>query len=472
MGRIRADPIRANPLHPRHPRSMEGVFQELTMTTSRRARRDFLRASVGTLAASSLFPYLSDAQAPAQPRPRSPNDRFRIGAIGMRYQGSVITAKAVAHGDVVAICDVDRHVAEQAKASFGSTAALYEDYRKMLERKDLDVVLIATPDHWHTAMAIAACQAGKDVFCEKPLTLTIDEGKLLCRVVRETQRVFQVGTWQRSDINFRLACELVQAGRIGQLRRVTAVSDKNPTGGPFRSTEPPAHFNWDLWQGQTPNVPYIPERSHYTFRWWSEYSGGKMTDWGAHHIDIAHWAMGVQYAGPLEIEGRATFPNITNGYNVPSAYEARLTYPGGVELLIRDHGPNGITFEGDKGHLFVERGRIAGPAVDALKEDPLPRDRFQLYAHDNASSPTRTGKLASLINHMENFFECVRTRNVRTISDVVSQHRSVSACHLANIALRLGRKLKWDPAKEQFVGDEEANRLLSRPQRKGYEIRI
>jgi predicted dehydrogenase len=439
------------------------------MTGSRRGRRDFLRASLGAVAVSPLYPYLAAAGA-ATPAARSPNDRFRLGVIGLRYQGSVIANKALPFGDVVAVCDVDRDVADQAKASFGSEATIYEDYRKLLDRPDVDVVLIATPDHWHTAMAVAACRAGKDVYCEKPLTLTIDEGKLLCKVVRETGRVFQVGTWQRSDINFRLAAEMIRAGRIGQLRRVTAVCGKNPKGGPFTPSAPPPNLNWDLWQGQTPAVPYIHQRCHYTFRWWTEYSGGKMTDWGAHHIDIAQWALGHQYTGPVRVEGKATFPTVPNGYNVSTDHYVKMTYADGVTLEVLDRGKGGITFEGDKGTLFVDRGALAGPAVDALKADPLPRDKFRLYAHDNPSAPDRTGKLASLMNHMDNFFDCVRARRTATISDVVSQHRSATACHLANIAMRLGRPLTWDPDGEAFAGDDEANGHLRREPRKGYEI--
>jgi len=444
------------------------------MTLSRKHRRAFLRASAAALAGTALAPYITSAAFEQAPPVKAKNDRLRIGAIGLRYQGSVITEKALAHGDLVAVCDVDRNVAEQARASFGSTATIYEDYRKLLERKDIDVVLIATPDHWHTAMLIAACQAGKDVYCEKPLTLTVDEGKLLSQVVRATGRVVQVGTWQRSDINFRLACELVRAGRVGKLRTVTVKLDRNPSGGPFASSAPPKNLNWDLWQGQTPAVPYVHERCHYTFRWWQEYSGGKMTDWGTHHMDIAHWAMGVQHTGPLSVEGQATYPKTPNGYNLPLTYRAHLAYPGGIDLHILDTAANGqttITFEGDQSSLTVGRRVLTGPAVAALKDDPLPRERFALYGHDDLNLPTRTDKLASLVNHMDNFFACVKTRNRETLSDVVSQHRSVSACHLANISMRLGRKLKWNPDQEVFIGDDEANRHLSREQRKGFEIK-
>ena len=217
-------------------------------------------------------------------------------------------AKRSAHGDIVAIADVDREIADKAKAEFGGKADIYENYRDLLARDDIDVVTIGTPDHWHASMLIDACRAGKDVYCEKPLTLTIDEGKAILKAVKETGAVVQVGTWQRSDSRFRLACELVRQGRIGKLRRVSIVLGKNVAGGPFAVTDPPPYFNWDLWQGPTPSVPYIKERSHYTFRWWYEYSGGQMTDWGRTHLDIAQWGMGRQYSGPVEIEGAADFP--------------------------------------------------------------------------------------------------------------------------------------------------------------------
>jgi predicted dehydrogenase len=416
-----------------------------------------------------MVPYIFTAAAEESSKPKAKNDRFRIGAIGMRYQGSVVADKAVAHGDVVAICDVDREIAEKAKSHFGSKADLYEDYRKMLDRKDLDVITIGTPDHWHTAIVIAACQAGKDVYCEKPLTLTIDEGKLLCKVVHETGRVVQVGSWQRSDNNFRLGCELVRAGRIGKLQKVSVVLGKNLQGGPFPLETPPSNLNWDLWQGQTPAVSYIKQRCHFTFRWWYEYSGGQMTDWGAHHLDIAQWGIGLDHSGPVEIDGRATFPKVPNGYNVATSFQARYVYANGVELTVVDNGRNGVMFEGSEGHLFVNRGTVSGLPVDRLKDQPFPREHYKLYAHDNLSRPPRTGKLDAIINHMGNFFDCVKTRQT-PLSDVVSQHRSVSVCHLGNISMRLGRKLKWDPQGERFVNDEEANAHLSRKQRSPYEV--
>jgi predicted dehydrogenase len=428
-------------------------------------RREFLTTAVSSAAGLGFGVTFYEPAYSVQKKPRFKSERLGIGAIGMRYQGSVITQKAVAHGDVVAIADVDRHVREQARASFGSTPRIFEDYRDLLKRKDVDVVLIAAPDHWHTKMLIDACRAGKDVYCEKPLTLTIDEGKLIRNVIKETRGIVQVGTWQRSDFRFRLAAEMVRAGRIGKLVRVTCTTDRNPTGGPFETRPVPKHFNWDLWQGQTPAVPYIPERSHYTFRWWYEYSGGKMTDWGAHHIDIAQWAIN---SLPVAVTGKATLPKIKNGYNVASDFSAEITYANDVDLLIRDHGRNGILFDGEEGRLFVNRGKIDGKPVHQLKEKPLPREKYVLY-QDNVSRPPRHGKLEAIISHMGNFFDCIASRKT-PISDVDSQHRSVSTCHLANISMRLGRKLNWDPKAETFVGDKEADAWLKREQRKGFEI--
>jgi predicted dehydrogenase len=381
----------------------------------------------------------------------------------------VITEKALAEADVVAIADVDRQIAEKAREQFGGKADLCEDYRRLLDRPDLDVVMIGTPDHWHAAMVVDCCRAGKDLYVEKPLTLTIDEGKLLRKVVAETGRVVQVGSWQRSDWRFRLACEMVRAGRVGKLEKITVTLGKNATGGPFASQPLPAHLNWNLWQGQTPDVAYVPQRCHYTFRWWQEYSGGQMTDWGAHHVDIAQWGAGLQHSGPVEFDGQADYPGMPGGYNVPVNFSARMRYADGVELVILDEGRNGVMFEGSTGRIFVNRGTLAGVPVDRLQDEPLAREKFTLYDFDNLARPPRAGKLEAIINHMGNFFDCVRSRKT-PISDVASQHRSITVCHAANISMRLGRKLRWDAESEHFLADDEANRHLARPRRRGFEI--
>jgi len=439
------------------------------MFTASKSRRHFLKESVSLAAAGFFIPYTSLTRAAESAARRSANERFRIGSIGMRYQGSVIADKAQAHGDIVAICDVDRDIAEKAKAQFGGKADLYEDYHELIQRPDIDVITIGTPDHWHTAMVVDACRAGKDVYCEKPLTLTIDEGKILRRVVKETGRVVQVGSWQRSDSRFRLACELVRDGRIGKLQRVTVVLGKNVQGGPFQVQSPPVNLNWDLWQGQTPHVPYLAERSHYTFRWWYEYSGGQMTDWGAHHLDIAQWGMGMDASGPVKIEGTAKFPHVENGYNVATDFSCKYHYANGVELTVLDEGRNGVLFEGDAGRIFVNRGAVSGKAVEDLATQPFAAGDFQLYAHDNHSRPERAGKLDAIINHMGNFFDCVQSRHL-PISNVDSQHRSVSVCHLGNISMRLGRPLQWNPETENFVDDAEAQTWLQREQRAPFTV--
>ncbi len=372
-------------------------------------RRDALRLS-GLAATGALLAPIGakPGWSAEQQASKSPNERWRIGSIGMRYQGSVITREAEAFGDVVAISDVDRHVREQARASFGSTPKIYENYLDMLEKAKLDVVLIATPDHWHTKMLIDSVRAGFDVYCEKPLTLTISEGTAILRAVEETGAVVQVGSWQRSDFRFRQAVELVHAGRIGKLRRVTCVTDKNPSGGPFETRPVPSHFNWDLWQGQTPNVPYIPERSHYTFRWWYEYSGGKMTDWGAHHLDIGQWGiLGNELTGPVKIEGRAVYPDIPNGYNVATEFYAKYTYANGVTMEAYDRPVDycpgrGILFEGEQGKIFVSRSTITGQLNVPLKERAFPVSEYQLY-RDNPALPERKGTIDAIKNHTANF---------------------------------------------------------------------
>ena len=438
-------------------------------TLSKATRRGFLAGSSAAVAAGllpgSLAPTVFASPIDGADKPKPKVERLGVGAIGLRYQGSVIAHKAAMYGDIVAVCDVDKNVRDTAKAAFGSTPRHFEDYRDLLARKDVDVVTIGTPDHWHTKMIVDACRAGKDVYCEKPLTLTIDEGKLLTRVVKETGRVVQVGSWQRSDSRFRQAVEMVHQGRLGQLRTVEVVLGKNKLGGPFEPRPVPGNFNWNLWQGQTPDTQYVEERSHYTFRWWYEYSGGQMTDWGAHHLDIAQWAIG---SLPVKISGQAKYPADHGGFNVAVDFDAAYQYANGVTLTVKDTGRNGILFTGERGRIFVNRGVVQGKPIEELTQNPLPRESWGGYGHDNLERPLRAGKLDAIVNHMGNFFDCVQSRK-QPISDVNSQHRSVSTCHLGNIAMRVGRDLNWDPQVEEFIDDAEANSHLKREQRSGFE---
>ena len=410
------------------------------------------------------------------------NDRPRFGAIGLGGQGCGLADGAREFADLVACCDVDRRRADRYAA--GKQTAVDDDFRRLLDRPDVDLVTIATPDHWHAAIALRALHAGKDVYCEKPLTLTIDEGKLLRAAVAKTGRVLQVGTQQRSTGPFLKALALVRRGRLGKVRRAVCAIGAGPRGGPFPTAPPPPGLNWDFWLGQAPEVPYVKQRCHYQFRWWLEYSGGKLTDWGAHHVDIAQWGLGKDHTGPVAIEGRGEYPRGENCFNTVIAFRCVLTFADGVEIEVR-HGPgqgvwfdpvplpstaavpdvrqgldNGIWFQGDQGQLFVNRKKLVGQAVDELtsQDDGWLGDAIaELYRG------MRPG------NHMANFFACVRERR-QPISDVVTHHRTVSSCHLANLAMRLGRRLTWDPEREDFLNDAEATALLRRPQRKGYTL--
>ncbi len=436
------------------------------MTSPQQSRRAFLGTST-RLAASSAFaaPMLALNQAA---RGEAKNDRPQVAAIGVGWtpertaRGTRIAKHATKFADVVAVCDVDRRAAEHGKEAITEgKAKVYENYQDVLARDDIDAVIIGTPDHWHTKIAIEAMKSGRDVYCEKPLTLTIDEGKLICKVVRETKRVFQVGTQQRTEFggNFLTAVALAREGRAGKIQRVTVAIGPGMIGGPFKVSEPPPELNWNLWLGQAPKVPYIKERCHRMFRWWYEYSGGKITDWGAHHVDIAQWGIGMENSGPVSVEGIATLPRIPNGYNTATAYDIIIRYPNGVEMNITHWGEKGVTFIGDKDQFYVCRKGMSGKPTKEIKKNPLPEGAIEKL--------TRGQRIGS---HMRNFFDCVKTRET-PISDVFTHHRSLTTCHLANLCLRLGRKLTWDPEKEQIVGDDVANAMLKRRQREGFEIK-
>jgi len=430
-------------------------------------RRDFLKTSSAAAAVSSMASLWWATASSGVEKSPSPQDRPRFAAIGVGDEGRAITSVkgaewwrgkgACAFADLVVVCDVDRRRAEAVQAAYGGKAAIFEDYRRVLDRRDVEAVVIATPDHWHAAIAIAAMRAGKDVYCEKPLALTIHEGKLLCKVAQQTGAVFQVGSQQRSDARFRLAVELVRNGRLGKLRRVLikVPEQHGKHGGPFAAKPVPPELNWDFWLGQAPWADYCPERCHHLFRGWYEYSGGLVTDWGAHHLDIVHWAMDCDDSGPVRIDGKGTLPHIPGGMNVPLTFAIDFVYPNGVPVHYRsDMQENGILFEGDRGRIFVNRGKITGKPVEELAEHPLPGDAIRVEKSDN---------------HMENFFACVKSRK-KPIAGVVAGHRTATALHLANISIRLGRKLAWDPVKEMIPGDDEANGWLDRPRRKGYPL--
>ena len=429
-------------------------------------RRSFLKYSAsGAILSTLSFPYIGKAQ-------QSANERLRFGAIGVGGRGAGIANSARRLSDIVAVCDLDTQRIDRVNKSLAQGKAKgYEDYRKILDRKDIDFVTIGTTDHWHSRIAIHAMQAGKDVYCEKPLTLTIEEGKQICKVTKETGRVFQVGTQQRSmEEKFLTAIGIIREGRIGKIKKVTCNIGGGPKGGPFKKSDPPSNIDWNMWLGQAPLVDYIKERCHYQFRWWYEYSGGKMTDWGAHHVDIAQWAMqqdgvgqGVLSLEPIigehPIPLKNGMPTKDDHYNTSHNFHIKCMFPKKMEMNIVSQSKegNGILFEGTKGNLFVSRGKLTGPSVDELKEKPL-----------SAQTILDVYKGKKTTNHMENFFECMKDRS-DPISDVYTHHNAMTTCHLANISIRLGRKLKWNPKKEQIIGDDDANQWQGREQRKGFE---
>lgn len=428
------------------------------------SRRQFLRTSAAFTASTTLPKWFLEETVQAATKPPGPNDRPGIVLIGCGGRGRGVAREAAQHGQILAVCDVDDANLAMAQKLWPE-ARLYKDFRKALDRDDLHIVVNGTPDHWHTFVNLAAARAGKDIYSEKPLTLTVDEGKRLVKVIRETSRVLQTGSQQRSDKNFRLACELVRNGRIGKLRHVNVWLPHGRREGPFEKTPAPAGLDWDMWLGQTPKTDYVKEKCHVTFRYFWEFSGGTMTDWGAHHHDITLWGMGCERSGPVSIEGQSLVPMIPGGFTAASEYAVLYTYANGVTQLTRStHGngwngsvtdqtaqQHGVRFEGSEGWIFVTRGKIEASQPDLLTT-PLPASAKRLYPSDN---------------HMKNFFDCVRSRQ-QPICDVEIGHRSASVCHLGVIAMRLGRALKWNPEREQFVGDQEANAWLAREQRKSW----
>lgn len=444
------------------------------MKTFHVTRRSFLKRCSLMAAASGLPLWfveqqLAAAAEPAKPKP-SANDRPGVALIGCGSQGTRDAQNAASWGDVLAVCDVDTaHAEESAKKLTveGKTPPrIYTDFRRVLERPDVHVLVNGTPDHWHTLVNLGATKAKKDVYAEKPLTLTIDEGRRLVVAVKQSGIVLQTGTQQRSSQRFRLACELVRNGRIGKLQAANVWLPAGLREGPFKTAPVPATLNWDFWQGQAPRTDYVTERCHKTFRFWYDYSGGTMTDWGAHHNDIAYWAIGL--LAPREVESRILAQPIPGGYDTFSEYEVNYTYANGTRLNIRTtkddsiYGAkvnangqrNGIRFEGTDGWIWVNRDGISASEPERLKT-PLPENAVRLY---NSS------------NHMENFMDCVRSRQL-PICDVETGHRSATMCHLGAISMRTGRKLTWDSKAEKFVGEfaREANRHVQRELRAPYD---
>ncbi|MEM6472602.1 MAG: Gfo/Idh/MocA family oxidoreductase [Planctomycetota bacterium] len=444
----------------------------MRVSASRSDRRSFLKTTGAVAAGGSVayFPWTEKAFAN-----RSKNDRPLIGGIGLGGMGMGDCRGHARFGDIVAVADVDQKHADRAKADeqIGKGKAdVYADYRELLDRKDIDVVSIATPDHWHVKIAVEALMAGKHVFCQKPLTLTLEENQLIrnaCK--RYPDQVFFVGTQQRSSQDkFLRAVNMVQKGILGDITKITVGINGGSVGGPFKKSDPPKNLNWDVWLGQAPMVDYIRQRCHGSFRWWYEYSGGKFTDWGAHHVDIATWAIGEdkQGMGPIEFDGTDAdhpvdfengYPTVDDAYNTAHDYAVICKFASGIEMNVTSRGDNGILFEGTKGRIFVSRGKITGlPIEENWDKDAYDdSDRIRLYKDKPAEG------------HKNNFYRCIAEGGL-PVSDVYSHVQSMNTCHLAAIAARLGRSIKWDAKAEAIVGDEQAAEFFARKPRDGYEI--
>jgi predicted dehydrogenase len=455
------------------------------------SRRKALGVAAAGLGASSVvaagFPSIVPA---AVLGPNAPSKRVNVGAIGTGRISRTHDMPGVwkhDHARIVAVCDLDSGRMEDAKTLVngyyaGKTGRPYDgvrgylDYEALLGDKDVDAVLVSTPDHWHAIPAIAAVRAGKDVYLQKPASLTIAEGRALSNAVHASGRIFQIGSQQRSSPQFRYAAELVRNGRIGQLKTVLVGLPGDPSGDEEPEMPVPKNLNYERWLGSTPWVYYTEKRVHpqggYDRPGWlrcEQFGAGMITGWGAHHIDSAHWAMDTEYTGPIEISGTAEFPK-KGLWNVHGPFKTEGTYANGVRMVVSGELPNGIRFEGTEGWIFVSRGNEA-----VTPSDPVARlkDAQALAASDPRIITSAIGPdevhLYESADHHGNWLECVRSRR-QTIAPVEVAHRSCSACLLHHIAMKTRRTLHWDPVRERFKDDDEANAMLSRPQRWPYAI--
>ena len=450
-------------------------------------RRRFLKKAGGLAAGAIGFPYIVQPCALGKAGSIAPSERITIGLIGMGGRGIADMWPLLEKTDarIIAVCDVDTNHRSRARdiinKSYGAgDCAAYNDFRELLERKDIDAVLIATPDHWHALISIAAAKAGKDIYCEKPLAYSVAEGRAICDAVAKYGVVWQTGSQQRSERNFRRACELVRNGRIGRVHTIrVGLPYGNGFSGGGRVLEPdftkpapvPDSFDYDMWLGPAPSAPYCPGRCHVHWRWVSDYAGGQITDWAGHHCDIAQWAMGTEYTSPVEIAGSGTLPAGLDGlYDTVESYRFVCKYTEGFTVIVSDSRQYpetmggvqltkgykkglGTLFEGTAGWIQVNRGGL-DVYPKSLAREVIGPDEIHLYNSNN---------------HIDNFFDCIRTRS-QTAAPAEIAHCSIMIGHLGIIAIKTGRKLRWDPQDERFINDPEADRLLSRSMRSPWHL--
>ncbi len=440
------------------------------------SRREFLGKTAGTVAAMAAVPAFNPYwTSSALGAPFASQDRLRVGCIGLGGMGTGDAHDHNRFADIIAVCDVDANHRERArndeKIGKGKAESV-EDYRRVLENKNVDVVSIVTPDHWHTKIAIEALQAGKHVFCQKPLTLTLAENLAIRAACQANPKLaFFIGTQQRSDKRlFLRAVNMAHKGLLGDIKKITCGINGSPTGGPFAKAAPPANLNWDMWLGQAPKVDYIQQRCHNDFRWWYEYSGGKFTDWGAHHIDIALWAANQteQGTGPVEVDGsdcthpvemKDGNPLMDDRFNTSHDFNIIHRFANGMEIHVTSRGDNGLLIEGTKGRIFVNRERITGKPI----EEQWDKDVYG----DAELQALYKGKPHE--GHKANFYRCIAEGGL-PVSDVYSHLQTMNLCHLSAIAGRLKRKLKWNATTERIEGDDVAAAMQARVQRAGFEI--
>jgi len=450
------------------------------------SRRQFVK---GAAALAVGGPTIISARALGLAQQTPPSERLALGFIGIGKQasGHLGALSGLVKTQVVAVCDVHTGRRERAKNSTEekykrlerpATVAQYVDYHELLDRKDIDAVVIGVPDHWHTAIAMDAAKAGKDIYCEKPLTLTIHEAKTIVETIRKYNRVFQTGSQQRSEGPFRQACEYVRNGRLGKIREVWVGVGATSKWCDLPGHDTPAGLEWDMWLGQAPQRQWNdvvcrnetnPDKYPFNPGWrdYREYSGGYVTDWGAHHFDITQWALDMDHSGPVEV---IPPPEDTDEYGVRLVYQGspvgdhivvthkRDVWEGEVKdrrtgRVRRTMQTNGILFIGDNGQIFVSREMIASEP-DTILKDPIKPNEIQLF-----KSP----------GHRENWMQCIKTRE-KPIADVEIGARSVTVCHLANLAYWHHRRLKWDPQNWEFVDDVVANTWRQRARRDKYPL--
>ena len=438
----------------------EGEGLEVGMAGERLSRRTFLRG----LAAAAAAPYFVPSSVFGV---RAPSERVVVGCIGVGGQGMGNLQSFVALGQVVAICDVresrraavksfveERYADQMGQGTYKGCAA-YVDFRDIIARDDIDAVSICTPDHWHVLPAIAAARSGKDIFCEKPLSVTVAEGRALADAVKRHGRVFQHGTQRRSEHAFRYACELVRNGRIGKLHTVRVTSEPSHECPDQPAMQVPKGFDYDRWLGPAPWAPYSDRRVVTPYWYWiADYTIGFVGGQGVHFTDIAQWGMDADGTGPIEIEGHGTFPK-TGLADTATTWHVEMAFANGVKMIYTDDRqyPMGVYFEGTEGTVYALCAGL----------DAKPRS---LLTSVIASQETH---LYPSGGHVHNFIQCVKTR-AETAAPVEAAHRATTLCHLTHIAILTGRKLRWDPVQERFTNDPEANRFLSRAMREPWHL--